>query len=103
MSISDNLENWKTGKLVAVLSVGFYAFYVFSVGVIEFVYELEDWLVYFINVGVAISLIVFCKPASEILNDYEVFRHVNIHEDLAFIIGWLTLLYTYWLVFIYAL
>jgi hypothetical protein len=103
MSISDNLKHWKTGKLIAVVSVVLYVFYILSVGVIEFVHELEGWLVYFIDVGVAISLIIFCKPASEILDDYEVFRHVNMHEDVAFIIGWLILLYTYLMVFIYAL
>lgn len=100
MSISDNLDHWKSGKLVAVTSVAVYVVYVLSVGVIEFVHEPEGWLVYFINVGVSISLIVFCKPASEILDDYEVYRQLNMHEDLAFIIGWLILLFTYWSVFV---
>ncbi|GAA0853830.1 hypothetical protein [Aliiglaciecola litoralis] len=103
MSFRENFEKWRTAKIVAVvIGLSYYCF-ILSVGSAAIVFDIFDWVFFFFEFGIALSLIIYSKPMSESLENYISFRAVNLHEDVAFIIGWLLLLYIMFQVVIYAM
>ena len=91
LSLSDNLENWTVGKYAGILVFILYASYILFSGYVG-EYVSEFWF-YCLEPSIFLSLIVFSKPASELLDGYASFVSVGINEDMGFIAGWLGLLY----------
>ena len=91
MSLSDNFENWKVGKYAGiVLFIGFIAYMLISDYRNEYIGEF--WF-YFLEPSMFLCLIVYSKPASELVDGYSGFLSVGLNEDVAFILGWLGLLF----------
>jgi hypothetical protein len=52
----------------------------------------EFWF-YFLEPSMFLCLIVYSKPASEMVDSYSDFLSVGLNEDIAFLIGWVGLLF----------
>lgn len=93
-SLSDNFQNWKLFKAIGIilfLAVSACLLHPANIGR----YINKFWF-FFLEPGMSIALIVYSKPASELLEGMS--SLLSIGEDLAFIIGWFGLLaVSFWL------
>lgn len=94
-SLRDNFENWKAGKLVGISLFLFLSYHLLKPESLA-VY-LDSFLFYYLEPGMSIALIVYSKPASELLQGMS--SLFSLGEDLAFIIGWIGLLFVSFLFF----
>lgn len=100
LRLSDNFAKWRLGKIVAVGIVATYCIYAVTSNVAIYLLYFDDWILYFVNPGLALSLIVYSKPTSGFLENYNSVN-VDIYEDMAFVIGYALLLYTICVVWLY--
>lgn len=100
LRLSDNFVKWRLGKIVAVGIVSTYCIYAVTSNVAIYLLYFDDWILYFVNPGLALSLIVYSKPTSGFLENYNSVN-VDIYEDMAFVIGYALLLYTICVVWLY--
>ncbi len=102
LSLLENFEKWRIGKVAAVCILAIYIFYVAVSEVAFSILYIEEWAFYFVYPGISVSLIVYSKPASEFLSDYSSLKKADMHEDVAFVLGYAWLLYITWAVWLHS-
>lgn len=93
-TLKDNLENWKTGKLAGFILFCLISYYVLLPSNID--WYLGRFWIYYLEPGISIALVIYSKPASELLEGMS--SWFSFGEDIAFLIGWFGLLLTsFWI------
>lgn len=88
-SLADSFKRWKNSKIIGIVYFAMLTFFIVTTEGRS--WRLSTYWYLLWEPGLSVSLIVFSKPASEIIEGFSSLDHFG--EDFGHILGWFGLLY----------
>jgi len=92
-NLEEIFSRWTLIRILCVFYLIFYVLFIANVGAFDIVDNFFEYFEYFAFPGVAISLIIFSKSASEIIHNHSKMAKVGVAEGMAVFLGCIYLIY----------